>query len=74
MGVPAITPAGVRAAPVAIAESRGFSPSVKVARGSFSGIVGTIIEMDDRGRLVVLMNLLCRLVKVQVAARVVVPA
>ena len=47
---------------------------VEVARGSFSGIVGTIIEMDDRGRLVVLMNLLCRLVKVQVAARVVVPA
>jgi transcriptional antiterminator RfaH len=56
------------------AKSYMVGQRVEVARGSFSGLVGTIIEMDDRGRLVVLMNLLSRPVKVQVAARVVVPA
>ena len=41
-----------------------------VARqGAFIGI-----DMNDKDRLVVLMNLLSRLVKVQIAARMVVPA
>lgn len=49
--------------------------SVHVAAGPFSGLVGTIIEMDDKDRLVVLMNLLNnRKVKVQVAASMVIPA
>jgi len=48
--------------------------SVHVADGPFSGLVGTIIDMNDKDRLVVLMNLLSRLVKVQIAARMVVPA
>jgi transcriptional antiterminator RfaH len=47
---------------------------VHVAAGPFSGLLGTIIDMDDKERLVVLMNLLNRPVKVQVAARMVVPA
>ena len=45
-----------------------------MADGPFSGLVGTIIDMNDKDRLVVLMNLLSRPVKVQIAARMVVPA
>jgi len=47
---------------------------VQVAVGPFDGLVGTIIEMDDKDRLVVLMNLLNRTVKVQVTAGMVIPA
>jgi transcriptional antiterminator RfaH len=48
--------------------------SVHVADGPLSGLVGTIIDMDDKDRLIVLMNLLNRTVKVQVAAGMVIPA
>jgi transcriptional antiterminator RfaH len=47
--------------------------TVHLVDGPFSGLVGTIIEMDDKDRLVVLMNLLSRTVKVQVAAGRVTP-
>jgi transcriptional antiterminator RfaH len=47
---------------------------VHVAAGPFSGLVGTIIDMDDKERLIVLMNLLNRPVKVQIAARMVIAA
>jgi transcriptional antiterminator RfaH len=47
---------------------------VEVTGGTFSGLIGTIIRMDDKDRLVVLMNLLSRPVKVHVAARKVVAA
>lgn len=40
--------------------------SVKIVRGAFDGLVATIIEMDERDRLVVLMDLLNRPVKVKV--------
>jgi transcriptional antiterminator RfaH len=55
-------------------QSYAVGQRVHVADGPFSGLVGTIIEMDDKERLVVLMNLLNRPVKVRVAARMVVPA
>jgi transcriptional antiterminator RfaH len=47
---------------------------VEVASGSFSGLVGTIIKMDDKDRLVVLMNLLSRQVEVHVGAGMVIAA
>jgi transcriptional antiterminator RfaH len=47
---------------------------VEVAGGSLGGLVGTIIKMDEKDRLIVLMNLLSRPVKVQLAAKMVVPA
>ena len=56
------------------AKSYMVGQRIKVADGSFSGIGGTIIKMDDKDRLVVLMNLLNRTVKVQVAAGMVIPA
>jgi transcriptional antiterminator RfaH len=56
------------------AKSYMVGQRVEVAGGSFSGLVGTIIKMDDKDRLVVLMNLLSRPVKVQVAVRMVIPA
>jgi transcriptional antiterminator RfaH len=56
------------------ARSYTVGQSVHVAGGPFDGLIGTIIDMDDKDRLVVLMNLLSRPVKVQVAAGMVVPA
>jgi transcriptional antiterminator RfaH len=56
------------------AKSYKVGQRVEVASGSFSGLVGMIIKMDDKNRLVVLMNLLSRQVKVQVAAGMVIAA
>jgi transcriptional antiterminator RfaH len=56
------------------ATSYAIGQMVHVTIGPFSGLVGTIIKMDDKDRLVVLMDLLSRPVKVQIAARMVVPA
>jgi transcriptional antiterminator RfaH len=56
------------------AKSYKVGQRVEVANGSFSGLVGTIIKMDDKDRLVVLMNLLSRQVKVQLAAGMVIAA
>jgi transcriptional antiterminator RfaH len=50
------------------AKSYKVGQRVEIANGSFSGLVGTIIKLDDKDRVVVLMNLLSRQVKVQVAA------
>jgi transcriptional antiterminator RfaH len=47
---------------------------VRVAGGAFDGLVATIIEMDEKDRLVVLMSLLNRQVKATVTATMVVPA
>jgi transcriptional antiterminator RfaH len=47
---------------------------VHVADGPFGGLVGTVFDVDDKDRLVVLMNVLSRTVKVQVAAGMVAPA
>ena len=46
---------------------------VRLAGGAFDGLVATIIEMDDRDRLVVLMDLLNRPVKVKVDERQISP-
>jgi transcriptional antiterminator RfaH len=56
------------------ARSYAVGQRVHVTNAAFSGLVGTIIEMNDKNRLVVLMNLLNRPVKVQVPTRMVVPA
>ena len=56
------------------AQSYAVGQRVHVADGPFSGLVGTIIDMNDKDRLVVLMNLLSRPVKVQIGARMVAPA
>jgi transcriptional antiterminator RfaH len=50
------------------ARSYKVGQRVEVATGSFSGLVGTIIKLGDKDRMVVLINLLSRHVKVQVAA------
>ncbi len=42
--------------------------NVRIARGALDGLIGTIIEMDEKDRLVVLLDLLNRPVKVRVAA------
>jgi transcriptional antiterminator RfaH len=47
---------------------------VRMAGGVFDGLVATIIEMDDRDRLTVLMDLLSRPVKVKVDERQISPA
>ena len=46
---------------------------VRLAGGAFDGLVATIIEMDDRDRLTVLMDLLNRPVKVKVDERQISP-
>jgi transcriptional antiterminator RfaH len=56
------------------ARSYALGQRIHVTNGPFSGLVGTIIAMNDKDRLVVLMNLLNQPVKVQVAARMVLPA
>ncbi|MGE0701882.1 MAG: transcription termination/antitermination protein NusG, partial [Hyphomicrobiaceae bacterium] len=38
--------------------------TVKVVQGAFDGIVATIVDMDERDRVVLLMELLQRPVKV----------
>jgi transcriptional antiterminator RfaH len=47
---------------------------VKMAGGAFDGLIATILEMDEKDRLVVLMDLLNRPTKVRVDARRVIPA
>jgi transcriptional antiterminator RfaH len=47
---------------------------VKMAGGAFDGLIATILEMDEKDRLVVLMDLLNRPTKVRVGAHSVVPA
>jgi transcriptional antiterminator RfaH len=47
---------------------------VRMVGGAFDGLVATIIEMDEKDRLVVLMDLLNRPVKVRVEARLVAAA
>ena len=42
---------------------------VRVAAGPFDGLVATIIEMDAKDRLIVLMDLLNRPVRVKLAAQ-----
>jgi transcriptional antiterminator RfaH len=56
------------------AKSYAVGERVHMTNGPFSGLVGTIIDMNDRDRLIVLTNLLNRPVKVQVPAKMVVPA
>jgi transcriptional antiterminator RfaH len=47
---------------------------VKLAGGAFDGLIATILEMEGKDRLVVLMDLLNRPTKVKVAAHCVIPA
>ena len=47
---------------------------VKLAGGAFDGLIATIIDMDEKDRLVVLMDLLNRPTKVKVDAQGVTPA
>lgn len=44
---------------------------VRMAGGAFDGLVATIIDMDEKDRLVVLLDLLSRKVKVQVESSLV---
>jgi transcriptional antiterminator RfaH len=48
--------------------------TVRVAGGPFDGLVATIIEMDEKDRLVVLMQFLNRSTKVKIGAEMVVAA
>jgi transcriptional antiterminator RfaH len=45
---------------------------VRIDGGAFDGLVATIIEMDEKDRMVLLMNVLSRPVKVKVEARAIV--
>ena len=47
---------------------------VRMAGGAFDGLIATILEMDEKDRLVVLMHLLNRPTKVKVGAHCVLPA
>jgi len=47
---------------------------VQIAGGPFDGIVATIIEMDEKDRLVVLLQLMNRPIKVKVNSGAVMPA
>ena len=47
---------------------------VKMAGGAFDGLIATILEMDEKDRLVVFMDLLNRPTKVRVDAHCVIPA
>ena len=47
---------------------------VRLAGGTFDGLVASILELDEKDRLVVLLELLRRPVKVKVDARWVAPA
>jgi len=46
---------------------------VRIAGGAFDGLVATIIDMDERDRLTVLMDLLNRSVKVKIEERQISP-
>ena len=46
---------------------------VRMAGGAFDGLVATIIDMDERDRLTVLMDLLNRPVKVKIEERQISP-
>jgi transcriptional antiterminator RfaH len=46
---------------------------VRMAGGAFDGLVATIIDMDEKDRLTVLMNLLNRPVKVKIEERQISP-
>jgi transcriptional antiterminator RfaH len=50
------------------AEPYQLGQQVRMRSGPFDGLVATIIEMDEKDRLVVLMDLLNQSVKVRVAA------
>jgi transcriptional antiterminator RfaH len=56
---------------VIVRPARAFEvgQQVRVAGATFDQLVGTIIELEDRGRLIVLMNLLNNQVKVTVPAQ-----
>jgi transcriptional antiterminator RfaH len=47
---------------------------VRLEAGPFAGLVGAIVEMDEKERIVVLMHLLNRPVKVKLATAMIVPA
>jgi len=47
---------------------------VQIAGGPFDGIVATIIEMDEKDRLVVLLQLMNRAIKVKLKGEAVMPA
>jgi len=55
--------------------ARPYEPGqqVKIAGGAFDGLVATILEMDEKERLVVLMDLLNRPTKVRVGTHGVIP-
>jgi transcriptional antiterminator RfaH len=55
--------------------ARPYEPGqqVKMAGGAFDGLIATILEMDEKDRLVVLMDLLNRPTKVRVNAHRVTP-
>jgi transcriptional antiterminator RfaH len=46
---------------------------VKLAIGAFDGLVATIVEMDDKDRLVVLLELMKQPVRVRLDAQSVFP-
>jgi transcriptional antiterminator RfaH len=56
------------------ASSYEAGQQVKMVGGAFDGVIATILECDEKDRLVVLMNLLNRSTKVRVDARCVTPA
>lgn len=71
--------AGLKAREVEGAIVRPANPfrlgqQVQIAGGPFDGIVATIIEMDEKDRLVVLLQLMNRPIKVKVSGGAVVPA
>jgi transcriptional antiterminator RfaH len=55
------------------ASSYKIGQQVRVAGGAFDGLVATIIEMDEKDRLVVLMDMLNRSVNVELPSHQVVP-
>jgi transcriptional antiterminator RfaH len=70
---------GIKACEIDGAIVRPASPytvgqQVRMATGPFDGLVATIIEMDEKDRLVVLMDLLSRPVKVRTEVRLVAAA
>ena len=56
------------------ASSYEAGQQVKMVGGAFDGLIATILECDEKDRLVVLMDLLNRPTKVRVDARCVTPA
>lgn len=56
------------------ATSYKVGQTVRLAGGAFDGFIATIIEMDDKDRLIVLMDLLSRPVKARVSVEQLSPA